>query len=79
MLTSGPKVGLFAVVLFNKAESRPIDASSESSRGTQSYPELFRITQELPRVTQSRPKVNNMNENKANRANDASSAVCGKQ
>ena len=37
--------------LKNKAESRPIDASSGS----------FRVTQELPRVTRSRPKVNNMN------------------
>ena len=41
-------------LLLNKAESRPIDASSESPRVTQSYPELFRVTQELPRVMQSR-------------------------
>ena len=40
----------------NKAESRPIDASSEPPRVTQSYPESFRVTQELPRVTQSRPE-----------------------
>ena len=33
-------------------------------RVTQSYPESFRVTQELPRVTRSRPKVNYMNENK---------------
>ena len=36
----------------NKAESRPIDASSV----TQSHPELPRVTQELPRVTQTRPE-----------------------
>ena len=44
----------------NKAESRPIVASSV----TQSYPESFRVTQELPRVAQSHPNVNNMSEKK---------------
>ena len=33
-------------------------------RVTQSYPESFRVALELPRVTQSRPKVKDMNEKK---------------
>ena len=37
----------------NKAESRPIDASSVLPRVTQGYPESFRVTQELPGVTLS--------------------------
>ena len=37
----------------NKAESRPIDASSESPRVTQSHS----VTQELPRGTQSHPEL----------------------
>ena len=40
-----------SILNVNKAESRPIDASSEPPRVTQSYPESFRVTQQLLRGT----------------------------
>ena len=55
--------------LVGRPKYDPIKQGRESTnrcvlRVIQSYPESFRVTQELPRVTRGRPKVDNMNEKK---------------